>query len=188
MTEQTTERMEHALARLARGDGSAFTEIVREHQAMVFSMAYHFLHDAGLAEETAQEVFLRLHRNLGDIRSAAHLRLWLRKVTNRCLIDTLRRQSARPQVSLEDVAEPVEPTLASDPMLSERLRRLVASLPEDSRAVVILRFQEEVGLAEIAEILDIPINTVKSRLQRALDTLRGKLAAVMEAGKHESLG
>jgi RNA polymerase sigma-70 factor (ECF subfamily) len=73
-------------------------------------------------------------------------------------------------------------------MLSERLRRLVASLPEDSRAVVILRFQEEVGLAEIAEILDIPINTVKSRLQRALDTLRGKLAAVMEAGKHESLG
>ena len=63
---------------------------------------------------------------------------------------------------------------ATDPLLSRGLQRMVASLTDDARAVIILRYQEELELADIAEILDIPVNTVKSRLQRSLEMLREK--------------
>jgi RNA polymerase sigma-70 factor (ECF subfamily) len=178
--------MEGALARSARGDALAFGEMVREHQAMVFSMAYYFLHDRSAAEEVAQDVFLRLHRNLAGIKSPAHLMLWLRKVTTRRCIDEIRRNPARPQMSLEEAPEPADARPFTDPLLARRLRQLVASLPEKARMIVILRFQEELDLAEIAEILDIPINTVKSRLQRSLAMLREKLQAVMEITSYEA--
>ncbi|MBZ5563379.1 MAG: sigma-70 family RNA polymerase sigma factor [Acidobacteriia bacterium] len=186
MTPAAIQRMEAALARWGRGESSAFVEIVREHQAMVFSMAYYFLHDRSVAEEIAQDVFLRLYRNLAGIKSPAHLMLWLRKVTSRRCIDEVRRNPARPQVSLEEAPEPFDPSPPSDPLLSRRLRRLVTSLPENARMVIILRFQEELELAEIAEILEIPINTVKSRLQRSLAMLREKLDTVLESAGDEA--
>ena len=141
---------------------------------MVFSIAYHFLHDRGRAEEVAQDVFLRLYRHLGSIKSGDHLVFWLRKVACRRSIDEVRKLPKAPQSSLEDVAEPVAEAPATDPLLSRGLQRMVASLTDDARAVIILRYQEELELADIAEILDIPVNTVKSRLQRSLEILRGK--------------
>ena len=141
---------------------------------MVFSIAYHFLHDEGRAEEVAQDVFLRLYRHLASINSEDHLVFWLRKVTCRRSIDEVRKLPKTPPTSLEDVAEPAAESLHLDPLLSQGLRRMVASLSEDARAVIILRYQEELDLAEIAEILDIPVNTVKSRLQRSLELLRQK--------------
>jgi RNA polymerase sigma-70 factor (ECF subfamily) len=178
--------MEEALAGAARGNRSAFEAIVCEHQAMVFGMAYHFLHDGSRAEDVAQEVFFRLYQNLRAIKSPVHLMLWLRKVTSRCCIDALRKDPPDRQIRLDESPEPAQAAGATDPLLSKRLRRLVASLPENARMVVILRYQEELELAEIAEILEIPINTVKSRLQRALATLREKLAAVLETNAHET--
>ena len=78
-----------------------FGELVRAHQSMVFSLAYHFLHDRDLAEEVAQEVFLSLHRNLARIQSAEHAGFWLRKVAVQRAIDETRRRKRRPQVALE---------------------------------------------------------------------------------------
>ena len=83
MTTSTLDRSEDALARLARGDLSAFEDIVKGHQSMVFSIAYHFLHDRSLADEAAQDVFLRLYQNLSSIVSPKHLIFWLRKVACR---------------------------------------------------------------------------------------------------------
>ena len=175
MTTARLERSEDALARVARGDAAAFADMVREHQSMVFSIAYHFLHDRSLAEEAAQDVFLRLYRNLASIKSPQHLVFWLRKVACRRALDEVRKLPKAPPASLEDVAEPAVDPQGSDPLLSRGLRRLVASLPEDSRAVIILRYQEELDLAEIARVLDLPLNTVKSRLERSLGVLREKL-------------
>ncbi len=174
MSETTSSRTEHALAQAARGDAAAFASLVREHQGMVFSLAYHFLHDRALAEDVAQEVFLHLYQNLRSIQSSSHLKFWLRKVASHRCIDQTRGR--HPQVSMEEIPEPVGPTPASDPLLSQRLQRLVASLPDRARLVVILRFQEELEYHEIAEVLEMPINTVKSNLQRALEVLRGKLS------------
>jgi RNA polymerase sigma-70 factor (ECF subfamily) len=156
-----------------------FADIVRDHQAMVFSIAYHFLRDRPLAEELAQEVFLHLHKKLRAIESPSHLVYWLRKVTTHRCIDQARRNKLRPRVSLteylERAPEPAAVPKTSDPLLSGMLRRLIAGLPERSRMIVILRFQEDLDPGEIAGLLAIPLGTVKSNLHRSLAVLRGKL-------------
>jgi RNA polymerase sigma-70 factor, ECF subfamily len=155
--------------------GRDFGELMREHRKMVFSVAYHFLHDRDLAEEIAQDVFLSLHRNLAGLQSAAHAGFWLRKVAVQRSIDAVRKRTRRPQVALEDVAEPAARVASGDPMLSEMLRRLVATLPEAPRMAMVLRYQEDLDPAEISELMGIPVGTVKSHLQRSLALLREKL-------------
>lgn len=152
-----------------------FNELMRAHQAMVFSLALHFLRDRESAEEVAQEVFLSLHRNLSSIQSPAHAEFWLRKVTVQRAFDEGRRRKRRPQVALQDIAEPAAAARPEDPMLGETLRRLIATLAEAPRMVMILRYQEDLDPMEIAKLLDMPVATVKSHLQRSLALLRGKL-------------
>ena len=170
------DRLNLALAQSAKGDSLAFATLVQEHQGMVFSIAYHFLRDRALAEDLAQEVFLELYQNLDGIESAAHLTYWLRRVTaNRC-IDHGRKKVRRRELALEDAPEPAASSAGpADPLLSERLQQSVAKLPEKQRMVVILRFQEGLGPAEIAEVLKMPVNTVKSTLHRSLADLRQTL-------------
>src|SRR5271157_4471751 len=96
-----------------------FSELVRLHQGTVFSIALHYLRDRATAEEVAQEVFLGLHKNLNRIESPSHAAAWLRKVAVQRSIDEGRRRSRRPQVALEDVAEPAAGIKPGDPMLSE---------------------------------------------------------------------
>ena len=151
-----------------------FTALVQEHRAMVFSLAYHFLRERAAAEELAQDVFLQLHRCLHRMESSEHVVFWLRRVTAHRCIDAARRRGRRPEVSLEDVPEASEPAQPGDPLLREQLRKLVGSLPEKARMIVLLRFQEDLEPAEIAELLKLRVNTVKSQLQRALAMLRKK--------------
>lgn len=167
---------EELLTKSQRGDHAAFAQIVREHQSMVFGLAMNILRDRALAEELAQEVFLDLYQNLASIKSSEHLKYWLRRVaSNRC-IDHTRRAKRRPLVGLDDVPEPASKEVVSDPILADTLQRYVATLPEAARMVVVLRYQEDLAPSEIAEALDMPVNTVKSHLQRSLSMLREKLA------------
>ncbi len=167
---------------MAAGTLPDFATLVREHQAMVFSIALHYLRDRAAAEELAQEVFLQLYRRLAEMKSAEHAGFWLRKVTAHRCIDFARRSRIRPQIGLEDVPEPAAAAVESDPMLSERLRKLVASLPEKPRMVMILRFQEDLEPGEIAEMLNMPLRTVKSHLQRSLAMLREKFSRTVGVG------
>jgi RNA polymerase sigma-70 factor, ECF subfamily len=167
--------MRQALAESARGDRAAFARLVRAHQAMVFSQVYHSTGNAAEAEELSQDVFLELFRNLNSIDTPAHLTYWLRKVASRKCIDWARREKCRPKVSLEDAPEPSVSPRPSDTLLSEALRKLIASLPEPQKTIVILRFQEELEPSDIAEVVAMPVNTVKSNLHRALALLRDKL-------------
>jgi len=155
--------------------GCDFDELVRRHQSMVFSLAYHFLHDRETAEEVAQEVFLALHRHLAEIESPAHAEHWLRKVASQRSMDEFRRRKRRPQVALEVVTEPAAVMSSGDPILGEVLRRLVATLPEAPRMVMVMRYQEDLDPMEIAALLEMPLATVKSHLQRSLALLREKL-------------
>jgi RNA polymerase sigma-70 factor (ECF subfamily) len=141
---------------------------------MVFSIAWHVLRDSHLTEELAQEVFLQLYRNLTTIESEEHLVFWLLRVTSNRCIDLLRRRSLLP-VPLEHVEIPGSEPEAGDPILRNRLRHLVASLPAAQRVAVTLRYQEDLDPREIAELLELPLNTVKSHLRRALATLREEL-------------
>jgi RNA polymerase sigma-70 factor (ECF subfamily) len=148
---------------------------MRDHRAMVFSIAYHFLHDRELAEEIAQDVFLSLHKNLSTLDSPAHATHWLRKVAVQRSIDAARVRNRRPQVSFEAVAEPRTHPAPGDPLLGAMLRKLIATLPEVPRMAMILRYQEDLNPAEIAALMGLPVGTVKSHIQRSIALLRDKL-------------
>jgi RNA polymerase sigma-70 factor (ECF subfamily) len=163
-----------ALAKAQAGDHDAFAELIERHEAMVYSLGYHFFGDRGRAEEIAQDVFLQLFRSLGTIESEAHLLFWLRQVTTRRCIDATRRVKLK-AVSLDDATELRAADRRSDPLLDRRLRKMLEELPATQRAVVTLRYQEDLDPAEICRIVGMPVNTVKSHLHRALLALRKKL-------------
>src|SRR5688500_3607939 len=119
-------QIESDLARAQAGDSEAFAEILRGHQAMVFSLARHVLRDPASAEELAQDVFVSLYRNLRQIESAEHLKFWLRRVTSHRCIDVCRRKAHRRECSIDDVTEPAVASGPSDLLLSDRIRRLMA--------------------------------------------------------------
>ena len=141
---------------------------------MVFSIAYRFLRDRAVAEELAQDVFLKLHRELPRLQSSEHVKFWLRKAISHRSMDYARSARRRNEVTLDEVHEPVAKGNSSDPLMEAALRKLVASLPDDSRIVVVLRYQEDLEPTEIAQVLGISLGTVKSRLHRSLGLLRQK--------------
>jgi RNA polymerase sigma-70 factor, ECF subfamily len=157
----------------------SFAEVLREHQGMVFSIALHFLRDRSVAEEVAQDVFLQLHRNFEELETGVRLTFWLRKVTSNRCIDAIRKRKLRATVALEDAPEPRSPVSQPDLLLNEKLRALVATLPEKPRMVMVMRYQEELMPEEIARILGMPVRTVKSHLQRSLAMLREKIGRSM---------
>lgn len=168
---------EQPLARAKEGDQAAFADLVRAHQAMVYSLALRFLRDRAWAEDLAQEVFIHLYQNLAAIESAAHLKFWLRKVTSHRCIDHARKHKLQAgRVSLEDAPEPAAVSHQADALMTGTLRRLVATLPATPRLVITLRYQEDLDPTEIAELLEMPLNTVKSHLRRSLAILREKVS------------
>jgi len=152
-----------------------FSEMLRANQSMVFSLAYHFLRDPGAAEEVAQDVFLQLHLKMDELADPRHVTFWLRKVTSHRCVDYARKRGSQFTVSLEDVAEPSAEERQGDPLLNRRLRQLIATLPEKPRMVMVLRYQEDLTPEEISEVLEMPVGTVKSHLQRSLGMLREKI-------------
>src|SRR5438477_10944781 len=114
-----TQGMTAVTAQSMTDDPERFEELVREHQAMVFSMACRFLRNRALAEEIAQDVFLQLYRKLPTLESSHHVLHWLRSVTANRLIDCSRRQQRRPQLPLDDAPEPAAPANDHDPLLAD---------------------------------------------------------------------
>jgi RNA polymerase sigma-70 factor, ECF subfamily len=152
-----------------------------EHQSMVFSIALRILNDRFLAEEAAQDVFLELHAHVDQLESEAHIVHWLRRATVHRSIDRVRQRERRPEVAMnsEDLPEPATDPAPGDPFLSRQLRQLVASLPATPRAIMTLRYQEDRTPEEIADLLAMPVATVKSHLRRTLRLLREKLTRVL---------
>jgi RNA polymerase sigma-70 factor, ECF subfamily len=171
-------RLEVALreAQSPHSDGAAFADIVQSQQAMVFSIAWRYLNDRALAEDLAQEVFLELYQRLADIQSAAHLVYWLRRVAVHRCIDQGRRRKHRSEQALDETPEPAHEVAEADPLLLANLHGSLADLPDRQRMMVVLRYQEGLGPAEIAEVMKVPVNTVKSTLHRSLEELRRKLS------------
>jgi RNA polymerase sigma-70 factor, ECF subfamily len=163
------------LMRARRGDAAAFAALVRMHQASVFSIGLRMLNRRDAAEDLAQDVFLQLYRKLESIESLEHLGFWLRRVAANLAIDWLRRAVYATAQPLEAGAEMPDQRSESDPLMSRELTRLLGELAPAPRAVMVLRYQEDRDVAEIAAALDMPLNTVKSHIKRSLTALRGKM-------------
>lgn len=151
--------------------------IVREYQGMVYRIAHNFSNSPSIAEEIAQDVFLEFVRRRPEVASRSHLKAWLRRVATHRSIDTLRRKGARPEIPMEVLPEVPVAHNGSDPLRDQQLRKLVRSLPEKQRVVIVLRFGEDLDVAEISRVLDIPSSTVRTQLSRALARMRERLAS-----------
>jgi RNA polymerase sigma-70 factor (ECF subfamily) len=163
------------LTQAKAGDQAAFAALIRRHQNMVFSVALHMLRSRPAAEDLAQEVFLELYRSLGRLESEAHLVSWLRRVASHRCIDEIRRRNHRPEFTADALPEAGHSPHTREVFVAERLQTLIAGLPARARMVVVLRYQEEMDPTEIADALDMPVNTVKSHLRRSIAALRERL-------------
>jgi RNA polymerase sigma-70 factor (ECF subfamily) len=152
-----------------------FADLLREHQSLVYSLACHALGDRAAAEDLTQEVFLALYEHLEELESAEHAKAWLLRVAANRSIDEIRKRRYRRGPPLE-AAEPAAEGSQEDEVLRAQVRRMVARLPARARTMIILRYQEDLGLAEIARVLDLPVQTVKSRLHRSVNLLRERMA------------
>jgi len=165
------------------GDRQAFGELVRRHQDGVVNLIYRMYGDARLAEDAAQEAFVRVWQNLNNYNPQYAFRSWLYRIAANAALDTLRRE--RPAVELDDelaIADKA-PTPEQAAIKDERaaqVRRAIARLSEPLRLVLILREYEEFSYQEIAAALDIPTGTVMSRLNTARTQLRRELSALLE--------
>lgn len=164
-----------------------FELIVHEQQGMVYSIAYNFLRNAAVAEEVAQDVFLQLYESRNSVSAGPHCIAWLRRTSVHRCIDASRRSSVRHEVQLEELPEIPVTSPESDPLLLGKLGRLIASLPEKPRAVLVLRYTEDMDAEEISRTLQMPVRTVWSHLQRATALIREKAAQSLLENSHEPI-
>ena len=160
-----------------------FCRLIETHQRMVFSIALRITVDYTTAEEVAQDVFLELYRSGGQLGSEDHIRFWLRRVATHRAIDALRRISVRPEGSAEEWMEEHhagDEDSGVSTGLEARLETLLQGLPEPMRVAVVLRYQEEMPLEEIAVLLGKSIASVKGHLHQGLKLLRRKAAVTMK--------
>jgi RNA polymerase sigma-70 factor, ECF subfamily len=172
---------EHELAQARMGNRQALTALVLAHQRSVYSLALRMLGTREGAEDLAQDVFMQLNSNLQSIESSEHLAFWLRKVTVSRAIDQLRRRTRHPTTSLDEEVHLYGHTDASDPLLYRHLTRLLDELSPPARAVMLLRYQEDLDPTDIARTLGMPINTVKSHLKRSLQIMREETPGALAA-------
>ena len=160
------------IAAINDGDSNAFEALYYRHRDWVVSLAYRFTGDRELALDTLQETFLYFIKKFPGFRLTAQLKTFLYPAVRNLSI-AARRKTERFR-SEEDDTSTIEAAITTEPTVNqeESLAAALAVLSDDHREVLLLRFVDGLSLAEIAESLDIPLGTVKSRLHNALNTLR----------------
>jgi RNA polymerase sigma-70 factor (ECF subfamily) len=183
LTTLTDEQLvEHAVS----GDSEAFGEIVKRWERKLFALCFGMLGREDDARDALQETFVAAYRNIGRFRGEAKVSSWLHRIAvNQCLT-AKRRYKTRAEDLIDETASENEPLFVAPSHQSparkteqaerlEAVRQAVSSLPPELREVIVMKEFEEMTFQEIAEILELPLSTVKSRLYTALKQLRMKL-------------
>ena len=191
-------RPDSILVREARGgDAGAYGELVRRYQDRVYTLIYGLIQNHDDALDLSQDVFVRAHRSLNQFREEAVFYTWLYRIAlNACIDFNRRKRRSVEPFSLDgdllsDVGfEPSDRRPSSQPEralenkeLGRLLRRAIAGLPEPLRVAVVLHDIEGLQQKEIAALLNCPIGTVKSRIQRGRCELRLKLLPFVEVDR-----
>ncbi|HEV3333430.1 MAG TPA: RNA polymerase sigma factor [Bryobacteraceae bacterium] len=176
------------MVRVKEGDGASFAVLLEKHRSPVIHFLYRMVQNQAVAEELAQEVFLRVYRSRGTYEPTAKFTTWLFRIATHLALNSLRDgRNERLQDSLDgDSGEPVARQLsdkqpsAETAMVNEvkveEIRQAVAALPEKQRAAVLMHKYQEMEYSQIAKILNCSESAVKSLLFRAYETLRARLA------------
>ena len=179
------------IRRAQRGDADAFEQLLLEHQKNVYNLCYRMAGDPDDAMDLSQETFLRAWRCLDQYQFASAFSTWLYRLCSNICIDFLRRRRRQQTVPLtcEDADGEEQTYAVPDPaplpeeqvelkLTRETLAAAMAQLLPEHRAVLQLRVVNEMSYEQIADVLDIQIGTVKSRLSRA----RNQLKKILERG------
>ncbi|MHC4931591.1 MAG: RNA polymerase sigma factor [Planctomycetota bacterium] len=176
------------------GDDEAFAALYDRHQRMLINFFYKMCYDRALAEDLTQEAFLRLIRHRGRYRPEATFRTYLYTVARNLLIDRHRSRKAAPRTvsadlriqedgaTIGDLVESRQETIekrVADREAVELVREALETLPEAQRDVYVLAEAQGLKYREVAEVLGIPVGTVKSRMNAAVTRLRGMLGHIL---------
>jgi len=176
------------MLRVRGGDGASFGVLLEKHRSAVVHFLYRMVQNQAVAEELAQEVFLRVYRSRGTYEPTAKFTTWLFRIATHLALNALRDgKNERLQERLDEQAEdmPVRQVQDSRPSVEqamvyearlEEVRRAVAALPEKQRAAVLMHKYQEMEYTQIAKVLNCSESAVKSLLFRAYETLRARLA------------
>lgn len=184
--------------RCMNGDASAWAEMVRSHHKRVYGLCFRFTGNPADAEDLTQDVFLKIYSNLPSFDAArGSLPVWITTLTRNLLVDNFRRsRNQRATGSLDegwdgsDELKPIDRLMAADPSphdaavrreLEAMVQKALAQVSPELREAVILRDLQDLDYKEIAQVLDIPEGTVKSRISRG----RAELARLLERTKRE---
>jgi RNA polymerase sigma-70 factor (ECF subfamily) len=176
------------MLRVRDGDGASFAILLEKHRLPVIHFLYRMVQNQAIAEELAQEVFLRVYRSRESYEPTAKFTTWLFRIATHLALNSLRDgknrrleerldddSSETPVRQVSDKQPSVEQTMVYQARLDE-VRRAVAMLPEKQRAAVLMHKYEEMEYSQIAKVLNCSESAVKSLLFRAYETLRARLA------------
>ena len=167
------------VSRAQGGDRNAFSELVRIHAQGVMNVIYRMCGNMQVAEDAAQEAFIQAWLRLPSYRPQASLKNWLYRIAVNTAIDMLRKEKRILPGEIENLnlrnAEPGPETMAANSEQAVLVQEAALTLPDASRAVLVLREFEGLSYKEISESLDIPVGTVMSRLNYARKLLKEKL-------------
>jgi len=165
-----------------QGDAHAFTMIVNRWQKRIHRFAYRYFGNAVDADEITQKTFIRVYEKLDSLDDPGKFSSWIYRIANNLCLDELKRAGRSRSESLEanhSGGMPVNRRTPATDIQQKELKKMVQmvlqSLPDDQRAVLILKEFEGLKFREIAEVLDEPEGTVKTRLYAGLTALRKKL-------------
>jgi RNA polymerase sigma-70 factor, ECF subfamily len=166
------------VVRAQGGDESAFALIANESVDRFLRVAHRILRDAQSAEDATQQALLNMWRFLPDLRDPARFEAWsYRLLVKACYSENRRRRRWRSEVTLLSTDRPEPPQAMASVIARDQIERGLSRLPLEQRTVLVLRFYMDLSHEHVAEVLDVPVGTVKSRLHRAQQALRGALEA-----------
>ncbi len=168
------------IERASRGDERALRRILEEHHALIYSAVYDVLRNRAEAEDAVQGVFIRIYRGLPEFRGSSRLSTWIYRVARNEALNALAKRRTD-CVPLDECADLRSPAAAPDEKLAggdaaELLDRAMERLDEPQRIALELRYRAEKSYEEIADIMDLPIGTVRTHLHRGKINLRRMLA------------
>lgn len=170
---------EQLLQAFARGDDAALGELAHRYESRLLGLACGLLgRDGALACDAVQEMWVRVIRGAAKFRGESAVKTWLYRITINCCKDLLAERARRKKIGVNEAKDDRPAAAAPDPDADERRRRVhaaVQALPLDIRALVLLCYHNGLPHAAAAEVLRIPIGTLKSRLHAALTELRTRL-------------
>jgi RNA polymerase sigma-70 factor (ECF subfamily) len=166
------------LARVVEGDHQAFNQIMRNHEDRVFSVCLRIMGDRDHALDATQETFLTAFRKADQFQGNSALGTWIYRIAVNTCYDQLRKQKRRRTDPMPEYLDPSDHSAeqaVDSAALRPEIRQALLAIPADFRSAVVLSDIEGLGLPEVAEILGVPIGTVKSRVFRGRRLLAREL-------------